>query len=81
MLCRLTASMGHPPRQELPGVMKCLQIEDFLCFLLNFTNDLPIFLESQTCFLASCLIRHFRKQDSTNAALEVDYASETSRHG
>ena len=24
-------------------------IEEFLCFTFNFTKDLPIFLESQTC--------------------------------
>ena len=28
---------------------KRLYIKHFLCFNLSFTNDLPIFLESQAC--------------------------------
>ena len=29
-------------------------IEHFLCFNLHFTNDLPIFLERQTCKCHCC---------------------------
>lgn len=32
-----------------PGTRKVLKIKHFLYFLLEFTNDLPIILESRAC--------------------------------
>ena len=43
------------PRQDLlfrikvSNRLKYFYKWQFLCFILNFINDLPIFLESQTC--------------------------------
>lgn len=40
------------PRQDIPGKAKSLKIRQLLCFLLGFTNGLPIFLESQDLLLS-----------------------------
>lgn len=40
------------PRQNIPGKVKSLKIRQLLCFLLGFTNGLPIFLESQDLLLS-----------------------------
>ena len=37
------------PWEDMLGMGKALKIMDFLCFLYDLTNDLPIFLESRTC--------------------------------
>ena len=37
------------PRKDIPGKAKSMKIRHFLSFLSGFTNDLPIFLESQIC--------------------------------
>ena len=34
---------------DIPGTRKVLKIKHFLYFLLEFTNDLPIILESRAC--------------------------------
>ena len=39
------------PWQDIPGKAKSLKIRQLLCFLLGFTNGLPIFLESQDLLL------------------------------
>lgn len=36
-------SLIRLPRKDMPGMEKVLKIMDFLCFLYDFTNDLPIF--------------------------------------
>ena len=43
---------------------KVLKIRDFLCSLYSFTNDLPIFLESQ-------YLRNYNKNDSLHIRGEI----------